>query len=309
MNTTTRLLCTLGLLGSFGGLTGCLGAGAELNTAEAEDSVTAEELRAPAFERLRGAWRGQSGPFQGLVLNDTPTGIGRHFFADIDTGIRCITTPCPSGGRIEGRYTSGPLTLTLSPAGRPARELAAYYGRYYYTLQGDTLTLSKSGRVVARLVRATSYCGDADDCAEQGLIRPACLGAHTCVENRCGYRCTPTGPVTCETLRCGVGYFCVAGETPTDDARCLTDCARMRCAAGHTCTNTPEGARCIADGPSCALIRCASGTTCVEENGVGRCVADAPAPVRCGSATCAAGYVCCNPLRSICTPPGWSCIQ
>jgi len=304
---TTWLVWSLGVLGAVSSLSGCVGAGADTSAVEEEDAVTAEELRAPSWSQLRGAWRGQSGPYTGLVLTETREGNGRHFFADVDTGIRCITTPCPSGGRIEGRYTSGPLTLTLSPVGRPSRELAEYYGRFYYTLQRNTLTLVRGGRVVARLVRANSYCNEAEDCAEQGLITPRCLGAFTCTDNACGYRCGQPAPVTCDTLRCDIGYFCVAGETPTDNARCLTDCARMRCSSTTTCQNTPEGARCVPNGPSCAVMRCAAGTTCVEENGVGRCEPDAP--VRCGSATCATGYVCCNPLRSICTPPGWACIQ
>ena len=36
---------------------------------------------------------------------------------------------------------------------------------------------------------------------------------------------------------------------------------------------------------------------------------DAGGPVRCGSATCATGMVCCNPSCGICTPPGGGCTK
>ena len=35
----------------------------------------------------------------------------------------------------------------------------------------------------------------------------------------------------------------------------------------------------------------------------------APAGVKCGSVTCGAGLVCCNPVMGICTKPGMMCIQ
>jgi hypothetical protein len=35
----------------------------------------------------------------------------------------------------------------------------------------------------------------------------------------------------------------------------------------------------------------------------------APPRERCGTATCPAGEVCCNPLMGICAPPGMPCIQ
>src|SRR5262245_50613762 len=36
---------------------------------------------------------------------------------------------------------------------------------------------------------------------------------------------------------------------------------------------------------------------------------DPPAGVACGSATCAAGEVCCNESCGICTPPDGACIE
>lgn len=293
-----RTLTGLSLVAAFAA--GCVGApDAAIDDG---DEVSAEEVRSTSWERLVGAWEGTSGPFTGLVFTATPQGSGHHFFADVDTGIRCITTPCPSGARLDGSFTAGPLTITIRHPDRPSPEAAPFYGRYYYQLQGDTLTLSRSGRVYARLRKVVSYCnGDADDCGEQRLIVPRCLGRMTCTEeNRCRYVC---GRPTCATTTCGVGYFCQELDSgPT----CLSNCARMRCAAGTTCRNTPTGASCVPNGPSCAAIRCASGYRCEETNGVGACV---PAGARCGNSICSFGTVCCNPLRGICTPPGGVCIQ
>ncbi|MBL8601954.1 MAG: hypothetical protein JNK72_08520 [Myxococcales bacterium] len=325
LSRTMRLVGAVVLASTLGG---CYGAGEAIEADEASDPISLEEARSQSWESLLGAWRGTSGPFTGLVFTRQTQRTGRHFFADVDTGIRCITTPCPSSARMEGYFTAGSVTVTLRHPDRPSVETAPFFGRYDYTLRGNTLTLSQRGRVIARLSKATSYCAEADDCGEQSLITPRCLGAFTCRENACVYRC---GPRDCSTMRCDTGYFCqMIDDAPT----CLSNCARMRCTANTTCRNTPTGAQCVPNGPSCALIRCASGTTCVETDGVGQCVPNGPgcaaircasgttcvetngvgqcvpnAGPRCGTITCPSGQTCCNPLRNICTPPGFACIQ
>lgn len=53
----------------------------------------------------------------------------------------------------------------------------------------------------------------------------------------------------------------------------------------------------------------------LDENGTCRTPADGVYPASCcagptcGSAQCAAGEVCCNPIAGICTPPGMACAQ
>lgn len=303
---------------------GCLGGG-DLSIDETD--VATDELSNRAWETVAGAWVGTSGPFQGLVITRTVVGQGRHFFADVDTGIRCITTPCPSQAHLEGRVTAGSRNLTLRHPDRPSPEAAPFYGTYAYTLNGSTLTLAQNGRVVARLRKATSYCSDADQCAEQRLITPRCLGRFECESNACAYRCGTPTPVTCATTRCAAGTVCVDGET---GPQCITACATVRCTAATVCVADASGARCVprtcantstacpagqmcVDGDAgpacitrCAAVRCASGTTCVADAAGVRCE---PTGVRCGTTTCAAGMVCCNPLRNICTAPGMFCIQ
>lgn len=251
-------------------LSGCLGA-SESEVAGEED-LSVEEISAVG-RRLVGAWTGRSGPYSGLVFTETREGRGSHFFMDVDNGVRCVRAPCDSTSRVEGYFTAGALTVTLTAVPAAPSPRPEYLGRFYYTLQGDTLTLSKSGRVFARLARQTSYCASPDDCAEQRLITPRCLGRWSCEANACAYQC---GRPTCANVRCAAGTFCQESD---EGPRCITNCARVRCASGTTCVADAEGTRCV------------------------------PNTTPCGTATCAEGFVCCNPLRGICTRPGMFCIQ
>jgi hypothetical protein len=303
---------------------GCIGGG---DLVADETDVATDELSLRGWEPLIGAWVGSTGPFEGLVITRTIVGQGRHFFADVDTGIRCITTPCPSPAHLEGRVTAGTRNLTFRHPDRPSPEAAPFYGTYAYTLNGSTLTLAQNGRIVARLRKATSYCSDADQCAEQRLITPRCLGRFECESNACRYRCGQPPLPTCASTTCAPGTLCVEG---VEGAHCITACATVRCSGGNVCVADARGARCVpstcantptacpagemcVDGDAgprcitrCAAVRCASGTTCVADAAGVRCE---PTGVRCGTTTCGAGLVCCNPLRNICTRPGMFCIQ
>jgi hypothetical protein len=269
----TRTLATFALsLAAFAGCYSAPDAGLD-DTGEAVDEAVGTSWRP-----FVGAWVGDSGPFRGLVFTQQTRSRGRHFFAYVDNGIRCVRAPCPSEAQVEGYFTAASRTVTLRPS--PAVTFPTVsFGVYQYALRGERLTLSQGGRVVAELRKAVSYCGEASDCAEQSLIAPRCLGRWTCTAERaCRYVC----------------------GTP------ISTCANVRCSATTHCVESATGPRCVANGPSCAAIRCAAGFVCRDTDGVGACI---PQNRVCGTAVCAEGNVCCNPLRGICTPPGWACIQ
>jgi len=320
-------------------LVGCYGA-SDLDAIE-DTGATVDEASNRSWQAFVGAWVGDSGPFRGLVFTEQPRSHGRHFFAYVDNGVRCVRAPCPSEARVEGYFTANTRTVTLRPS--PAVTFPTVsFGSYQYTLRGERLTLSQNGRIVAQLRKVVSYCAELSDCAEQRLIMPFCVGRWTCTRDRaCSYICGPLPAgegergggmegipcaeglrcelqsmspnasgvcrrlLTCANVRCAAGTRC---EETRSGPRCMPvpTCATILCAPGTRCEDSPSGARCVPAGPSCATIRCAAGYVCRETNGVGACI---PASRPCGSIICPEGFVCCNPLRNICPPPDHFCIQ
>lgn len=258
---------------SFVALPGCLGSQQEL--VSDDQGSASEEVSLASSSQLIGAWEGVDGTFTGLVFTRHRERTGRHFFADVDTGIRCITTPCPSSAHLEGYFTAGSRTFTLRHPDRPSPDAAPFYARYNYTVVGNTMTVSRGRSVVGHLRRVESYCSSEDQCAEQDLVTTHCVGYFTCSsENRCEHHCGQRG---CNSVTCERGEFCqMQAGVPT----CLSRCATVRCAAGTVCVTNGDNALCVSDGSQ-----------------------------RCGSATCAAGTTCCNPLRGLCVRPGYVCIQ
>jgi len=192
---------TLGLVfvGTAGSVTGCAAdateAGDEGDSEEA--AATADELSSNA-NRLVGAYLGSGGSmrpptFQGLVLERNGT-----FFADVDTGIRCIVAPCPSHVRLEGKFSATRNYVRLDPAA--GQQAHSFHGRYRYTLTGNKLSLSRTGQNWSgwnnSLEKKSSYCAEAVDCGGQELIHPMCVGSWTCSEQRsCGWKCGIPTPV------------------------------------------------------------------------------------------------------------------
>lgn len=134
--------------------------------------------------------------FEGIVFQDNG-----EFFADVDTGIRCITAPCPSHERLVGRYTATSSTLSLTPSGSVSVEGRELYGKYQYKLDGDTLSLTREGSEwkdwSGTLGKALSYCGEVTDCGGQKLIHPECVGEWSCTAARaCVYDCSGHAPAS-----------------------------------------------------------------------------------------------------------------
>lgn len=179
---------------------GCAADADSLDDADAEEAAaSADEINA-AQAKLVGAFHGAGGSmrpptFQGLVFNTDGS-----FFADVDTGIRCITTPCPSHVRLAGRYSATRSYVRLTAADPKGAESSDFYGRYRYSLVGDKLSLTRRGSAwngwANDLEKETSYCGQPDDCWGQNLIHPMCMGGWVCggginnqSANQCGWKC------------------------------------------------------------------------------------------------------------------------
>jgi len=105
-------------------------------------------------------------------------------------------------------------------------------------------------------------------------------------------------PGECAPTFCGgiAGFPCPTGQTCIDDPSDDCDPANGGADCGGICI--PETTN------PCAAVLCPVGSECVVDGDEASCV-----PIgACGSAICAAGTVCCNPLMGICRPPGGVCI-
>ena len=159
-------------------------------SADDDDSAASQDEITAASKRFNGAFvhgasTSQPTSFTGLVFNADGT-----FFADGDTGIRCITAPCPSSAHLEGKFTATKNYVHLNAkAGAAASD---FYGRYRYTLTDAGLSLSRTD-FAQSMDKETSYCAEATDCGAQGLIHPMCApGGWTCgasKANTCSFHC------------------------------------------------------------------------------------------------------------------------
>ena len=226
----------------------------------------------------------------------TPT-LSRTFFTDCSAGLengtssamlrRVRTVELAWKKSSAAVFTATTRTLDLRPSDPRLGVAVGTFGSYACSLRGDNLVLSQGGRVVARLRKAPSYCGEADDCAEQSLTAPACVGAWACTAARaCSYACSPTSV--------GEGQVCggVAGPRCIDGLSCVRE------------GSLPEASGVCRRASNCASVRCEAGFMCRETDG--QCVLVGEP---CGNTHCAEGLRCCNPLRGICTRPGAYCIQ
>ena len=135
-----------------------------------------------------------------------------------------------------------------------------------------------------------------------GIAGFPCPDGQTCVDDPSD-DCDPqNGGADCGGICIGKGQFCggIAGFPCPDGQTCIDDpsddCDPQN--GGADC-----GGICIAQTNPCAAVLCPVGSECVVNGGKASCV-----PQKCGDTVCGPGLVCCNPLRSICTPPGRVCI-
>jgi hypothetical protein len=115
-----------------------------------DDGQTESADDAIATSTLYGTWEGEGGKIYKITFEKTSSSTlggmkGRAFTATIDTGIRCITTPCPSSTDVAGVYKlSHGTKLTLSAYDKPTKEFAAILGDYSVKVKAGNLTLTKS---------------------------------------------------------------------------------------------------------------------------------------------------------------------
>jgi hypothetical protein len=161
--------------------------GADEETAATQDELTSNAARlVGAFHDAGGSVRPPT--FEGIVFQQSG-----DFFADVDTGIRCIMAPCPSNVRLTGRFTATRNYLRLLP--KAGQQAEGFHGRYRYTLTTTgKLSLSRAGagwqNWTNKLEKGNSYCAEPTDCNGQSIIHPMCVGSWTCGAQRsCGWQC------------------------------------------------------------------------------------------------------------------------
>ncbi|MDB4946800.1 MAG: hypothetical protein JWP97_6334 [Labilithrix sp.] len=191
-------LSALSLGFAFLAINGCTADAGSGDDGDAEEASASQDEITAATKKLTGAFHLGDGSnaatsFTGLVLQSDGT-----FFADADTGIRCVRAPCPSSVRLEGTFTATRSYVRLTAkAGAATDHAADFYGRYKYSADGEALVLSrtKSGSTWSQsLAKETSYCAQPTDCGAQGLMHPMCApGGWTCgggaKANTCGFSC------------------------------------------------------------------------------------------------------------------------
>lgn len=175
-------------------LNGALAAGCATEAAPADDG--GDQALSAHADALVGAYRtagpSSGGPtFDGIVF--LPDG---HFFADVDKGVRCSTSPCNSKVRLTGIFRVGPVNIHLDPDFDHPR--SEFHGAYAYTRSGEKLTVEQRSATAlgATLESAPSYCRQTTDCGGQALSPASCPGAAwTCGEatHVCSASCNGDG--------------------------------------------------------------------------------------------------------------------
>lgn len=250
---------------SASALTGCA---ADTSAEDAADDTeeTSDELSA-AGKKLIGSYVDDTGAFRGLVLTSEKVGQGNKFFADVDTGIRCITTPCPSSERIEGTFTAGAKTITFKSS--TANHGKHLLGKYNYLVQGSKFSLFRKD-FAQSLSKENSYCSQSNDCYRQNIIHPMCLGGFSCTAaNTCAWSCgfvpPPLDPckgkdeASCQASS-GICQPVYGPSACSPDGRiCTADMAYKGC---EKKSPPPTGAVCLSSDS------CAAGTHCSVDDGV-----------------------------------------
>lgn len=218
-----------------------------------EAAASQDELTSNA-QRLVGSFHGGSSvhppTFESLVFAKDGT-----FTADLDTGIRCITAPCPSAAHLEGRYTATKTSLHLYvKAGAPA---SSFYGRYHYTLVGTKLSLTST-------TLGTAWSNDLDRAPAPAPIWPAAATELVAENSGGGFR--PPAPA---------GSTCAIGHEKYTLVRATRQLAWETCESPDNVTpaHTQTGGKTITVGQLAKVETAMNGVTLATED---MCGADKP---------------------------------
>lgn len=317
----TKKLFILAAL-SFSSIAAIAGCSAEVAEGGDETVEESEQDLSKAGKALIGSYKDDTGAFRGLILTSKKVGQGNEFIADVDTGIRCITAPCPSSERITGTFTAGTKTITFRST-TASSHVQHLLGRFNYLVQGDKLSLSRKG-FAQSLEKVTSYCAQATDCYAQDIIHPMCLGSFSCTqENTCSWSCGVVVPpgVPCASLdeaACNAEPECQAeygGSCPLCADYVFKGCinkpadpcaglSQQACTANPSCEPIYGPSACTPDGRICTADMAYKGCKPGQSQGT----------VCLSSATCPAGQHCstedgvCNPvgMLAVC---GGTCVN
>jgi hypothetical protein len=137
-------LATLLAVGAFAVLApACAIESAAGDDPDAEQSAATQDELSSNANKLVGSYQGSGGSVRPPTFLSLDLRKDGTFKLDVDTGIRCITTPCPSGETVTGRFTATRSYLRLRPM-TPTAPQSHYHGSYRYTLVGDALSLSRA---------------------------------------------------------------------------------------------------------------------------------------------------------------------
>jgi hypothetical protein len=199
--------------------------------------------------------------------------------------------------------------------------LGAWRGRPGTAFTGLVLQSPEARNELRYYLYRRTECADAGTCTptlETGsyaqtetalTLTPSQGGAQSLTFTLAGDALTLTLPTGGTALLDRVPNFC---EVPSDCARDVAIRASLQCPQGEW--------QCTRD--HMCISHCTNGNGALPDFDAGNARSAPPADggsepppvaptgrVSCGDVQCPEGQVCCNPLRSICTPPGMACIQ